>query len=433
MRYHRPLAVLCAAVALVLTLAACGSSQATHTVGPSTGASASSSTAAAGTAVSKGAAIKIGLICTCSGPQQANGATRQVAQTWQAWTNARGGLNGHPVDVIFKDDGGDPATSLQDAQALVQGDHVMAIAGENSLADASWEKYVEEQKIPVVGGIPYEPTMFSSPVFFPSGASLPAEFYAMIATAKAQGLNKLGTFYCAETPTCAEVPPLIGAIAAKVIGGVALVNSEKLAAASPNFTAQCLAAKQAGVQAIFVAESPAIGQRVFQQCAQQGFHPKYIGINGVLPFSAASTGNYNGAIVAHGNLPITNTTVSGTAELAAALAKYAPGVTSNPTWNSNPTDSWAGLQLFAAAATAGKLTPASTPADVMAALYSLKNETLGGLSGPLNFTKGQPTLAACPFIAEIKSGKWVTPNGTKPTCVPPAKLALLGDILRAAG
>jgi branched-chain amino acid transport system substrate-binding protein len=272
--------------------------------------------------------------------------------------------------------------------------------------------------------------MFSSPAFFPSGTALPAEFYGMIAAAKQQGITKIGTFYCAEAPSCAQVPLLMGAIGSQVVGGVKLVNSQKISATAPSFAAPCLAAKQAGVQAVFTAESPAVGARVLAGCAQQGYKPRLIGINGVIPVSAAASGNYEGAIIAHGNLPPDNTGTPGAQALHAALDKYAPGITKSEFWSSNPTDTWMGLALFAKAAQAGKLTPSSTPADVTTALYALQNETLDGLAGPLNYTKGKPTLAACPFVETVKNRQWV--SNTKPACVPPAQLALLGKILAAS-
>jgi ABC-type branched-subunit amino acid transport system substrate-binding protein len=48
------------------------------------------------------------------------------------WTNAHGGTNGHPVQMVTIDDNGNAATSLAAATKLIQEDHVGAIVGENT-------------------------------------------------------------------------------------------------------------------------------------------------------------------------------------------------------------------------------------------------------------------------------------------------------------
>ncbi len=57
---------------------------------------------------------------------------------------------------------------------------------------------------------------------------------------------------------------------------------------------------------------------------------------------------------------------------------------------------------------------AVTTADVLAGLYKLKNETLGGLVAPLNFTKGQPSpIVACYWAIGVKEGGFYAPFGSE--------------------
>lgn len=42
-----------------------------------------------------------------------------MAQAWAKSVDAAGGIQGHPVTIIFKDDGSNPDTSVTDAQALI--------------------------------------------------------------------------------------------------------------------------------------------------------------------------------------------------------------------------------------------------------------------------------------------------------------------------
>ena len=77
---------------------------------------------------------------------------------------------------------------------------------------------------------------------------------------------------------------------------------------------------------------------------------------------------------------------------------------------------WAAGMLFEAAARAGHLGDNPTPAQVLDGLYALKGETLGGLTAPLTFTKGQPTSLKCWFYYQVKDNKFTNPFGATPTC-----------------
>jgi hypothetical protein len=77
---------------------------------------------------------------------------------------------------------------------------------------------------------------------------------------------------------------------------------------------------------------------------------------------------------------------------------------------------WTGGVLFGAAA--ANLPAKPTRAGVFSALYSLpKDDTLDGLSPPLNFHKGAPaSQVTCFFLGQIESGKLTAPKGATPIC-----------------
>jgi len=107
-------------------------------VGPTTEATA----ATAATAASK-APLVIGDICSCTGPEASSVAqTTPTIEAWAKYVSAHGGIQGHPVTIIVKDDGYNPTTSLAAAQTLVGSDHVAAII-DNSDVDTSWGPYVK--------------------------------------------------------------------------------------------------------------------------------------------------------------------------------------------------------------------------------------------------------------------------------------------------
>ena len=85
----------------------------------------------------------IGNIGTYSGGNSSNFIGGNLSlEAWADYTNAHGGINGHKVKVISDDDAGSPSTALNDVKQLVNNDHVLAIVGDNSGEDASFQNKV---------------------------------------------------------------------------------------------------------------------------------------------------------------------------------------------------------------------------------------------------------------------------------------------------
>jgi branched-chain amino acid transport system substrate-binding protein len=390
------------------------------------GATASSDSAPSSTA--KGTPIVLGTICSCSGAQAAVlAATGKTVEAWASTVNAAGGINGHPVEVIVKDDGSDPAKGLQYAKELVENDHVMAIVGEESLTTGSWAPYVTGSGVPVVGGLPTDSGFLTSADFYPIGSGLPVVTYGQLQLAKQAGKKMFGTMYCAESPICAQIVPIGKALAKLVPIGF---TAEPVSATSPNYTAPCLALKGQSVDALWVADNSTVVDRVVNGCAQQGYTPQINASLTTLGTEALANPNFNGAVIASPNVLYTDTSQPAVKEFTDAVKTYVPGVIGTPEFGVNNLFAWAGGQLFAKAAAAAKLTPTSTPADVKKGLYALKNETLDGLSGPLNFTPGKPAFPACYFGVTIAHGQFVASGGGKPICLTSQELASVGAALK---
>jgi branched-chain amino acid transport system substrate-binding protein len=102
----------------------------------------------------------------------------------------------------------------------------------------------------------------------------------------------------------------------------------------------------------------------------------------------------------------------------AALARYAPGLApdgaSINVWTS-------ALLLERAVALAGDAarTGPLTTALIVTGLGKVKNESLGGLTGPLTFKPGQANSASsgCLFYELLTPQGWTAPRGSKVICV----------------
>ena len=105
-----------------------------------------------------------------------------------------------------------------------------------------------------------EDPFFQNPDFYPEGETSDSGSIADFAVAKQAGATNIGTLYCSESASCAQSASEIKSAAPKV--GIPFVYSAEMAMSAPNYTAQCLAAKQDHVTSIEIGDSSSILARV---------------------------------------------------------------------------------------------------------------------------------------------------------------------------
>lgn len=124
-----------------------GRSSTTTTRGGSTSGGAPSTAAAR---VGKGQPIKIGAIVSQTGAINF-AASAQGTKAYLDLVNARGGVNGHRLELDLRDDQLDPSRGRQQAQQLVS-EGVFTFAGWNApQTEASIVPFLEQNKIPLIG------------------------------------------------------------------------------------------------------------------------------------------------------------------------------------------------------------------------------------------------------------------------------------------
>jgi branched-chain amino acid transport system substrate-binding protein len=371
------------------------------------------------TAGASSAPIKIGLVCSCTGPLASAGA--DVPAAYKAWAdsvNAAGGINGHKISVIQKDDESNPTTSVTIVHTFVETDHVVAIL-DDSNNDAAWSTYVQQQKVPVVGMDTSTEAYYTNPDFYPEGQTEDSLFSGIIQAVKQAGGSgtKFALFYCAEAVQCQQgIAPLQAAAKG---AGESVVTTQEVSASAPNYTAQCLAAQQAGATVIFTADTQTVDEKIIQDCYTQGYKPKVV-IDGeiLLPSFLKTAGIDEDTYFTVPNFPYFAKSPAITA-MNKAFDKYAPGLRKDVNYGEFPDEAWMAGKLFQAGAAAGNLGAAGkapTSAQLTKGLNSLKGETLGGLAPPLTFTAGKPHPVDCWYWAVLKNGKYSTPLGLKPAC-----------------
>ena len=415
--------VIMASLMVVSTvLTACSSSGKPSATGATSLPNTSTSSSASGSSAPKGAAIVLGTICSCTGPAaSATGDDQATYTAWQDMVNASGGINGHPVKIIVKDDTGSPTLALQDAKQLVEQNKIMALVGMGSVVPSAFAGYMQHAGIPVIGGITSDNTMVTNPDFYPVGSNLTVVTAGFLKNAEKVGGNGFGVAYCAEFPAC-KAAYQIASTEASTSGGVK-VSSTTLSQSTPNFLSQCLAIKSSGVGSVEVAGIPTETQRLVDDCAQQGVKVNYVQVEWTIAQQEIRDPNFSGMLLLGADAPYEDASVPGTAQFLNALNKYAAGTTANAEFTPNAYMSWLGLQLFAAASqAAGGFTPTSTPADVKKGLYDLRGTTLDGSTPPLTYTPDQPTVLSCYFVSQVKNGAVTYPEGTQAQCLSTAEL-----------
>ena len=309
------------AVALVAGLAgACGSSKKSAvTGGGSAVTGGGSAVTGGGSSNAKGSTIVIGVVSTDTGPA---GASNQVPITvgiWQNWINSHGGVAGHQVKVIEQDDKNDPAQSTSIVQSFIS-QHVLAIVDDSSV-DSAWAKDASAANIPVIcanatgNGF----TCSASPDFIPTGNTVIAGVYGQAKAAQVAGAKNLGILYAGEEAAAAQAVPLQKQFATQV--GITMGYSGKISGTAPNYTAQCLVAKAARVDALFPEEVPA---RVAQDCASQGYRPIYVQAQGAVYSNYKNNPLFDGSVGVIGVAPWWSATSPGVKEFQQAFSKYNP-------------------------------------------------------------------------------------------------------------
>ena len=304
---------------------------------------------------------------TYSGPVGAIfGPILKGAQLWAATVNASGGLNGHQIKLFGYDDGGDPARHRAQGQDAVERRGVIGfLSNTDVIAGASSVDYINAKLIPVVGTDPAPDWVYSSPMYFLSG-STGSELVRSLPLAIAQqvlprGLKRFGTVICVEAEQC-----------------------------------------DTGL------DQNSIG-RVTAACARRAYHPIYAPL--VADEAQKDNPELAGAVGLRNVFPYFQSGTPATDEFQSAVRDYGGGtVLGVPS-----AVGWAAGKLLDRAA--GAISEPPTTESLLAGLWSIKADTLGGLTPPLTFVRDQPPArVTCWFNLTVAQRAWVSPDGFRLNC-----------------
>jgi branched-chain amino acid transport system substrate-binding protein len=391
-----------------------------------TTAAAADTTAAAADTTEAAAAEKSPILI--AGTLDINGVTGRpeidkVVEAWAEHINASGGINGHPVELDLRDTKADVATAQSDTEALLALDPVLFLL-ESSSTETAQAETLGAAEVPVMG-VGYNPSVWGGnieafklacstdagaalacalPNAFPLTTTFGAVVDEQVLGAKAAGATKLAIAACAEVDSCSQASPVFEATAAAE--GLEFAGTVKVSSTAGDYSAECIQWINDGVDFIQISGGGALGPALIASCTDQG----YEGIFG------ASAGSVSGELI-----KIDGVTLAGglnafpwwvddpaVQEYREALEAY--GVSDEGINDPTATGVWSALQLFAKAQ--ANLSDEPTGAEALKNMYTIKDETLGGLIAPTTFTEGERAPhRPCFWPYVLKDGEFTNPLG----------------------
>jgi branched-chain amino acid transport system substrate-binding protein len=355
----------------------------------------------------------VGEISGLAGSNSVDGVN--AVRAWVSDVNSRGGLACHPVKYLVADDGGNPATAQSLVKKFVEQDHVVAfVYMTGALTGETTQPYLHDRQIPVIGNEGGENEFYTSPFYFPQASSgdqfIALGLYAAADNARAHQLSSIGTLSCVEAAVCTTLYKNAPALAAERQTKVVYQGQTSLG--TPDYTANCLSAKNAGVQMFVVALDANSLQRVANDCAKVGFRPTFATLGSNAQDALTRNPALEGMVAGIQTIPPFATGNAAVARYRAVLAEQLAGAK----YSFNSILGWTAAQLFERAAS--RVKDPSTSAAILTGLYSVKHDDLGGLTGPLTFTRGRnaPTTT-CWWAVVISKGQYTSPSGSTRTCI----------------
>jgi ABC-type branched-subunit amino acid transport system substrate-binding protein len=386
------LAALCACAAAV-ALAACGSSS-----NSTTGASAPPAARPTGTP------IKVMIAGTLDGPTNLP-ELPHGAQAAAEDINAKGGVNGRPIDVLVCDDN-NPSPDACARKAISE--HVAAVVGSQS---NGINPILEANGIPQVGPYPFISDDYTQPNSFPVSAGSAAAGGAVKLLA-GLGVHKIVPLIL-EGASATATSVAFMKQTAEHVPGITILPSIGLPFPSTDLSAQVAKAAASGAQAIVVLAFPTQNVQVLQAARAAGVTQKLVFSGATFPQALADKlkSAAEGVYTISSFLPV-SAKVPAIEQFNQDMERYAHG----QELSDISLNSWAAMQMFAIAAKHAKTIDAAGIKEVIPTLGTIEL----GVTAPFSFAHpgalpNAPRVANLgTFSGQVKEGV-ITALSTTPT------------------
>lgn len=331
-------------------------------------------------------------------------------KAWSADVNSRGGLAGHPVKLIFGDDGGDPAAALAIAKRMVEQDKVVAFIGTYLVTTTpAVTPYLEQVGVPMIGGPGGNEIEDHSPMVFnpQTGSDEALGHIIHLAVTSQSDKRKMAILYCREASSCKQQRDR--ALQFAPLYGMKIVYEAQVSIAQPDFTAEVIAARNAGAEIVTMLTDEQTIVRVARSAHRQGWNPLVTGTY-TANAEVMQTADAEGVLGMAATVPYR--TSPKMKPYLDAVARYVP----DGALGGYGSTAWVQLKLVERLSERfADRNP--TTKDYLDALYALKGETIGGLVPPITFNRGAHAhVNMCGYPIKVVNAKLTAPLGENPVC-----------------
>jgi branched-chain amino acid transport system substrate-binding protein len=295
---------------------------------------------------------------------------------------------------------------------LIDEVHVTAFVGDGaSLTMSAGTPILEAAGVPAIGGDSGNKGWFTSPMAFPLNGAAQPEGIALGGWAvKNLPQQRLAIYHISEID--------IGTVIADEVeqqwkaGGKTVVSRGSVALAHPDFTAEILQAKNENADIVALFADISGCRRFFDAARRQNFKPVFLVASACFqPGLESANDLVQDNLYVGSALEPPNSDVADVAVMRKAMATYTPNFPAARVLADGILPrGWAAGRLFerAVALAGGSL----APKDLVAALRTMKGETLGGLIPPQTYGPGAHPEGRCGKVLRWNGTRWqvITPE-----------------------
>jgi branched-chain amino acid transport system substrate-binding protein len=309
--------------------------------------------------------------------------------------NAKGGINGHKIDLTICDDQFDPNKASACARTAVS-NHDVAVVSAFSAFTAQIVPILQAAGIPYFNTAPSEQVDFTSSVEFPLTAGLPGNYGSLGQALVNAGCTKVGAVVDGTTVNEQAAQWLEKGVKSKGASYVSVQVSDS----AVDFTSPVAQLESDGAKCIVPDTPPAFGPKIVTAVQQSGEKLPIGAVSAEFSDQTLQTlgSQANGLIMTAQEYRPADS-AQAVAAMKSAMQQYTP---STPATTSFSSDGWAAIN--AAASAIGQIQGAVTAASVLSAANAMTSVNTGGLLGAFSLSGA----AAVPSLPRVKNWQYLT-------------------------
>jgi len=273
-----------------------------------------------------GEPYKVGGIFPLSGGISALGRpAEQAARAYIQSINDAGGVDGHRIDFITEDDGGDPNRTRAAAEKLVERDGIFVMGPSFTPFSPDLVSFLEKKGVPFIGFDGVNVEGFSSPSTVTLGASIAPHARTLVPYwVEKTHVKRMAVVYLDVPPAVTYLKETRDVICPKI--GCQVVDSQPVQFNTTDYTSMLLRFRSESVEGVFIVTDPGSAVKLLLQAKQQNYKPSpggYLGQHGIyIDLVPGSCGSFCDGILAPTSLFPPQVKSPATDEMRRVVGKY---------------------------------------------------------------------------------------------------------------